>query len=548
MRAGPRATRVGVGVGVGVGVARRRRARVDATPSPRGDVDASSSARERATARDDGVVRTRVVRERGSETPREARASASAEGRRTTNREAARGATGGGARARRRRATTTKETRDGVVDATMTTEGAPGSERGAGGRDRQTKKERARTRWADARSRARGTSMEQDERMSVEDERNLGRAIQALLRIEREAEILRDEAAATRIQATEALGAVEALALREKAAKQSKRLFEDTLALRLEYDSPAAMRAAEREGKMARKRLVTANMAFAASIARKLYDRIPAMEKAGMSRQDMVHEGATGLVRASELFDPSKGFRFTTYAHAWVRQAIVRGVHANGRTIRVPSHAHVLKKAAYEKQLEMQSELGRSATKEEIADSSSRFTVEMLEKFKDLSMDPLSLDANASQETDELDLASPDDAAELGPSDAVAREIERDFLRNEIRASLDRLPAPQAYVLRRRFGLIGDGPMTLAEIGAALNKTGEGVRYLEKKALENLKRQDGITVDGVTVSLAQHLDTSNDARASMATAPAKPKRRRAKTKTTTIAPSALDLVRSIDLA
>ena len=151
MRAGPRATRVGVGVGVGVGVARRRRARVDATPSPRGDVDASSSARERATARDDGVVRTRVVRERGSETPREARASASAEGRRTTNREAPRGATGGGARARRRRATTTKETRDGVVDATMTTEGAPGSERGAGGRDRQTKKERARTRWADAR-------------------------------------------------------------------------------------------------------------------------------------------------------------------------------------------------------------------------------------------------------------------------------------------------------------------------------------------------------------------------------------------------------------
>ena len=74
--------------------------------------------------------------------------------------------------------------------------------------------------------------MDQDERMSVEDERKLGRAIQALLRIEREAEILRDEAAATRIQATEALGAVEALALREKAAKQSKRLFEDTLALR----------------------------------------------------------------------------------------------------------------------------------------------------------------------------------------------------------------------------------------------------------------------------------------------------------------------------
>lgn len=90
--------------------------------------------------------------------------------------------------------------------------------------------------------------------------------------------------------------------------------------------------------------------------------------------------------------------------------------------------------------------------------------------------------------------------------------------------------------------------MTLAEIGAALNKSGEGVRYLEKKALENLKKQDGVTVGGVTVSLAQHLDTSNDARASPATAPAKPKRRRAKTKSTTTTPSALDLVRSVDLA
>jgi RNA polymerase sigma factor (sigma-70 family) len=342
------------------------------------------------------------------------------------------------------------------------------------------------------------------------------------------------------------MGVVEALALREKAAKQSKRRFEETLALRLSYDDPAAMKAAEREGKMARKRLVTVNIPFAASIARKLYDRIIATERAGMSRQDMVHEGVTGLVRASELFDPSKGFRFTTYAHAWVRQAIIRSVHANGRTIRIPSHAHVLKKAAYNKQLEIQNELGRSVTKEEIAESSSRLTVEMLEKFKDLSMVPLSLDANASQESDELDLASPDDA-ELGPSDAVAREIEMDFLRSEIRASLELLPAPQGYVLRRRFGLVGDGPSTLTEIGATLNKSGEGVRYLEKKALENLKKQDGLTIDGVTVSLAQHLDTSNDAKVSPGT-PVKPKRRRAKLKSTTTKPSALDLVRSIDLA
>ena len=441
-------------------------------------------------------------------------------------------------RARRRR----RESGDGE-DAT--TDGgrsaARARERGVErevGRGRRSKSS-ARERWADERARAASTSMNANILLDAEEERALGESIQRLLRIEREMEAREDEETAKNLEAAGTLGAVEAIALRERRKKESKGQSEDSLAIALGYANASQLRMTMREGKMARKKLVTANIPFAASVATKLFERIPPHERASMSLQDMVHEGVLGLVRASEKYDPAKGYRFTTYAYRWIVKWVTIGVHTNGRTIRLPQHAHEWRRAALSRRKDVEAELGREATLEEIAESTTEFSVEKLRLLRDMALNPLSLDGE-----DDV-FASPSHSA-----DEVSREMENELFRDELSRVFERedFPKIEAYVLAHRFGLVGE-PTTRNDIAKRIGKTAEGVRYLEQKALDRLKDLD----------LEQHLDRSHDI--VQAIEPPKeetekPKRRRGKKSSSAASgrkpakdasPSAIDLVRSSGL-
>ena len=166
---------------------------------------------------------------------------------------------------------------------------------------------------------------------------------------------------------------------------------------------------------------MTANISFAAKLASRMYERVLPQERASMTLQDMVHEGVLGLVRASEKYDPSKGYRFTTYAYGWIVKWITVGVHTNGRTIRLPQHAYEWRRTALSRREDVEAELGREATLEEVAEASPEFSVEKLRLLRDVSLDPLSLDGK-----DDC-FASPSCDA-----DEVSREMENEIFRDEI--------------------------------------------------------------------------------------------------------------------
>jgi len=534
----PRATpRVGVGVGVARGCARAGgRARSRTTVARAEDARGTGAAVETSdeTIEDASVVRrTRVVRTRRREDE-----TGTAVGTTTSTDSGATMKTVKTTRVRRRR----RERGDGE-DAT--TDGGRSVARARervvereAGRGRRSKSS-ARERWADERARAASTSMDGNILLDAAEERALGESIQRLLRIERQMEAREDEETAKNLEAAGTLGAVEAIALRERRKKESKGQSKDSLAIALGYANASQLRATMREGKMARKKLVTANIAFAASVATKLFERIPPQERASMSLQDMVHEGVLGLVRASEKYDPAKGYRFTTYAYRWIVKWITIGVHTNGRTIRLPQHAHEWRRAALSRRKDVEAELGREATLEEVADSTADFSVEKLRLLREISLDPLSLDG------DDDVFASPSYSA-----DEVSREMENEFFRDELSRVFERedFPKIEAYVLAHRFGLVGE-PTTRNDIAKRIGKTAEGVRYLEQKALDRLKDLD----------LEQHLDRSHDV--VQAIEPPKeetekPKRRRRKKSSAAAserkpakdaAPSAIDLVRSSGL-
>jgi len=534
----PRATpRVGVGVARGyarAGGRARSRTTVARAEEARGTGAAVETSEE--TLEDTSVARrTRVVRTRRREDE-----TGTAVGTTTTTSTDS-GATmkkGKTTRARRRRRES-GEGEDATIDGGRSA--ARARERGGvqeTGRGRRSKSS-ARERWADERARAATTSMNANILLDAEEERALGESIQRLLRIEREVKAREDEETAKNLEAAGTLGAVEAIALRERQKKESKGQSKDSLAISLGYANASQLRTTMREGKMARKKLVTANIPFAASVATKLFERIPPHERASMSLQDMVHEGVLGLVRASEKYDPAKGYRFTTYAYRWIVKWVTIGVHTNGRTIRLPQHAHEWRRAAQSRRKDVEADLGREATLEEVAESTAEFSVEKLRLLRDMALNPLSLDGE-----DDV-FASPSHNA-----DEVSREMENELFRDELSRVFERedFPKIEAYVLAHRFGLIGE-PTTRNDIAKRIGKTAEGVRYLEQKALDRLKDLD----------LEQHLDRSHDV--VQAIEPPKeetekPKRRRGKKSSLAASerkpakdasPSAIDLVRSSGL-
>lgn len=269
------------------------------------------------------------------------------------------------------------------------------------------------------------------------------------------------------------------LAIQMEDGKAATEQIEEMLANGVDQYDPKILdlRKLEYQGIKAKHSLIDANYRLVISIAKK-YDR------GHMSFLDLCQEGSMGLARAADKFDYKKGYKFSTYATWWIRQAIARAIADQGKTIRIPVHMNETISKITKTQSQLTQELGRTPTDEEICARMPGLTEEKLNHVRRIAKDPVSLEQPVGEEEDSILADFISDPNAITPEEYDNKQLLLDVLNEVLQGLTDR----EERVLRLRFGLYDGQTRTLEEVGNIFSVTRERIRQIENKALKKLKQ------------------------------------------------------------